>query len=610
MDLYAKNLSTLRDKHPLLAQKIEKVEALSSVEIIQGKIGLPTLRIRNNGDEGILLHSAYNPVKEAKNFISGYNLEETQFLIVLGFGLGYHVREILENYPWIKLLIIVEPNISLFKTSLKLVDLSSIFTSPKIRLIIEENPLEVQRQVKSLGELLLTGKNSIIVHNPSFSVYKEKFLQIKKDTFQKNILANLPQIINNAGVKNLFGKFKDKPVICVATGPSLNKNVDLLAEAKGKALIICMDASLRTMLQHKIKPDIVVSIDYRKEVENLFRGIMDQTKDLFLAADPEDYPGILSDFKGKKFIININKPLTQWLAKFMEDKGFLEKGACVAHAAFSLARAVGGNPIILIGQDLSYPDGFTHSQEATFRTKLLIGIDKKTGKRYLLSRDNTGKWTGRDLIMIEDIYGNEVPTDGTMYPYLIHLEEMIDSTKAKCIDATEGGARIRGSEIMTLREVIDKYCTEPIGVREILEEAAAKREEVKLNELKAEMKKITLKLKEINFWAGEGQRIIKKLYQEVKQRNSLSQEAKRLMKMSNDTKEKIVKINPYIRAFLEQEMHSHLYLMKRKENFRIDQLTSKKKLINQVEKVAIFYDGVRKASEKLSEDFQEALEKL
>jgi len=82
------------------------------------------------------------------------------------------------------------------------------------------------------------------------------------------------------------------------------------------------------------------------------------------------------------------------------------------------------------------------------------------------------------------------------------------------------------------------------------------------------------------------------------------------MKLSNGTKEKIVKINPYIRAFLEQEMHSHLYLMKRKENFRIDQLTSKKKLINQVEKVAIFYDGVRKASEKLSEDFQEALEKL
>jgi len=50
--------------------------------------------------------------------------------------------------------------------------------------------------------------------------------------------------------------------------------------------------------------------------------------------------------------------------------------------------------------------------------------------------------------------------------------------------------------------------------------------------------------------------------------------------------------------------------MKRKENFRIDQLTSKKKLINQVEKVGIFYDGVRKASEKLNNDFQEALEKL
>ena len=630
MDLYTKNLAALKDKDPLLAKKIEEVEPLSSIKVIQSKVGLPTLRVRNNGDEGILLHSTYDPFKEARNLISGYNLEKTQFLIVLGFGLGYHVREILKTCPWIKLLIIVEPNSSLFKTSLKLVDLSSVFDSQKVRLILEEEPLKIQRQIKLLGDILLTGKTSILVHSPSLSLYKEKALQIKRaitdaitwsrinlttnivkgNVFQKNILTNLPQIINNPGIKNLFGKFKDRPVICVAAGPSLDKNVHLLKEAKGRALIICVDAALRTMLHRGIEPDIVVSIDYGEGTRNLFEGIIDKTENLFLAADPEVYPRVLSDFRGRKFIINIRKPLTLWLDIFMEDKGFLDKGTSVAHAAFSLARAVGGNPIILTGQDLSYPGCFSHSQEAAPRRRMLVGIDEKTGKRYLLTHKGDGKWVAQKLIMVKDIYGNDVPTDEAMYSYLIYLEDMIGSSKVKCIDATEGGARIRGTEIMTLREVIDRYCTEPIGVREVLEEAAAKREEVKLNELKAEMKKVTLKLKEINFWAGEGQRIIKKLYQEVKQRNSLSQEAKRLMKMSNDTKEKIVKINPYIRAFLEHEMHSHLYLMKRKENFRMDHLANRKKLINQIEKVGIFYDGVRKASEKLSEDFQEVLGKL
>jgi len=630
MDFYTRNLSVLKSKYPLLAQKIEKTEKLSSVEVIQSKVGVPTLRIRNNGDKGILLHSAYNPLKEAKNLVSGYNLKETQFLIVLGFGLGYHIREILKNYPWIKLIIIVELNIPLFKTSLKLLDLSPIFISPKIRLILEGNPLDIRRQLKFLGEMFLTGKNSIIVHNPSFSLYKEKFTEIKKsikdailwsrsnlttnivkgNIFQKNILSNLPQIIKSPGVKNLFGKFENKPVICVAAGPSLDKNVHLLKQAKNKALIICMDASLKVMLHYGIKPDIVVSIDYGAGTRNLFEGLMDQTKDLFLAADPEDYPGILSDFKGKKFIINIHKPLTQWLAKFMEDKGFLDKGASVAHAAFSLAKAVGGNPIILIGQDLSYPGGITHSQGATPRTKVLTGIDKNTGKRYLLSQDKNGKWIGRNLIMVEDIYGKEVSTDEAMYSYLIHLEEMISSTKATCIDATEGGAKIRGTEIMSLREVIDNYCTEFIGVGEILDKAANKREKVRLDELKEEMKKTIIKLKEMNFWAKEGQKIIKKLYQEVKKGNLHSQETKRLMIESNSFKDKIVKIEPFIRAFLEQEMYSYLYLMKRKTNLRIDQLSTKKKLITQIEKVGIFYEGVREASEKLKGDFQTTLEEL
>jgi len=117
MDLYTKNLSALRSKYPLLVQKIEKVEVLSSVEVIQSKIGLPTLRVRNNGNEGILLHSAYDPLKEAKNFISSYDLKQTQFLAILGSGLGYHIREVLKNCFWIKLLVIVEPNVSLFKTS-------------------------------------------------------------------------------------------------------------------------------------------------------------------------------------------------------------------------------------------------------------------------------------------------------------------------------------------------------------------------------------------------------------------------------------------------------------------------------------------------------------
>jgi len=630
MDFYTENLALIKNKNPNLAQKIEEVKEPILAEVIQTKIGFPTLRVRNNGDRGILLHSAYDPIKEARNLISGYKLEETQFLIVLGFGLGYHIREILKTCPWIKLVVVIEPNLSLFKKALNLLDLSELLLSPKVKLILEKTPLNIEKEIRTLGQILLTGKSSLVLHPSSCHILGENLTLVKKaindallwsranlttnikkgEVFQKNILTNLPQVIKNSGIRNLFGKFKDKPVILVAAGPSLDKNVHLLSKVKDKALVICVDAALRAMLQHNIKPDIVVSIDYGQGTRNLFEGIMDQTKDLFLAADPEVYPKVLSDFKGGKFIININKPLTLWLSSFVKDKGLLQKGSSVAHAAFSIAEAVGGDPIILIGQDLSYPDGFTHSQGSTPRRKVLTGIDKKTDKRYLLSQDKNGKWIGRDLIMVEDIYGNKVPTDEAMYSYLRFLEGMIKETKAVCIDATEGGAKIRGTKIMSLQEVIDKYCTKYIKVRQTLEKAANQKEEVMLEELKKYINKNILRLKEISFWAKQGQTVIAKLYCEVKKKRFHLQERNRLIRESNYLKDKITKIEPYLHKLIEGNMFSYLYLIKRRDNLRLDQFKGKKKMLTQIEKVAIFYDGMRKASEKLSKDFQTTLDRL
>jgi len=627
---YQKNLSLLKKiNNSLPIEKIEGIDLPKNIEIIEKIAGAPTIRVKKSDGKKVILHSAYNPWKEAKNFISGHNLEDTRFLIILGFGLGYHVKEVLKNFPWIKLVVVVEPQLYLFKLAMSLVNLSPILSSSKVKIILEDDPVKIKREMLSLGEIFLTGKSSIICHNPSFSLLGKKSIAIKKsikdaiffskanltthlakgDIFQKNILTNLPHIINNPGIKNLFGKFEGKPVICVAAGPSLDKNVHLLQEAKDRALIICVDAALKTMLKHKIKPDIVVSIDYGMGARNLFEGIMEQTEDLILAADPEVHPAVLSDFKGEKFIINIKKPLTRWFAEFMEDKGFLDKGASVAHAAFCLAMAMGGNPIVFVGQDLSYPEGVTHAEGATPRKRIAVGIDKKTGKKYLLTKTKDGKWTARNLVMVKDIYGKAVPTSEDMHSYLIYFERLISMCQAKCIDATEGGARIEGTEIMTLREVIDRYCQERFEVRKILENAAKDKEKVDLERLKSEMQRVVVELKKMNFYAEQGQKVIRKLHREIK-RNSNRQKIEALARKSNQLKDKIVKVRPYLRSFLEHEMYSYLYLAQRKTNLRLDKFSRRKRLINQIEKVGIFYDGVKQASEKLINNFQSALNNL
>lgn len=628
---YHRNLTFLKEKEePSVISAIEEADFPENIEIINTRVNLPTVRVRTDYGQSILLHSAYDPRKEAKNFISASDIEDARFLIVLGFGLGYHVKEILENYPWVKLIVVIEPQPRLFKLAMSLLDFSSVFSSSRIRIILENDPVKIKKEMLSLGETLLTGKSRIITHNPSCILLDGKLTRMKKsiteaihfcranlttniikgDIFQKNILTNLLQIISNPGVKNLFGKFKGKPAICVAAGPSLDKNVHLLKKAGDRALIICVDAALKAMLERTVRPDIVVSIDYGIGARNLFRGIMNKTEGLFLAADPEVYPAVLSDFKGKKFIINLNKPLTEWLSNFMEDKGVLDKGASVAHAAFFLAKAIGADPIILVGQDLSYPDRVTHAGGSVPRKRIVLGKDKRTGKKYILSKTKDGKWKAQSLVMVEDIYGKEVPTSEDMYSYLVYFEKLISMCKARCIDATEGGARIQGTEVMGLGEALNKYCREEFEAREILEHAAKNKEEVNLEQLKEAMEKVIRRLKEMHFYAGQGQKIIKKLYRKIKRNYSNQQEINTLADKSNQLKDILTKIEPYIRSFLEQEMHSHLYLARRKTNLRVDKLSRRKKLLNQVEKVGTFYDGVRDATEKLLGDFQEALDNL
>lgn len=63
----------------------------------------------------------------------------------------------------------------------------------------------------------------------------------------------------------------DVPAIIVAAGPSLNKNVQELKRAKGKALILVVDAALRAVVNAGITPDLGITIDARVP-ERFLRG--------------------------------------------------------------------------------------------------------------------------------------------------------------------------------------------------------------------------------------------------------------------------------------------------------------------------------------------------
>ncbi|MCR5323397.1 MAG: DUF115 domain-containing protein [Lachnospiraceae bacterium] len=261
-----------------------------------------------------------------------------------------------------------------------------------------------------------------------------------KENASRNVIANLP-MLNNA---NLIDDLKmilpnDVPVIIVAAGPSLDKNIEELKRAKGHCLIFAVDTAMKYLLAHDIMPDLGITIEPIKPMANYEDSRCFEVPHVF---DCESNPEIVSKNTARKFIYNCRdyvKRLLQALGKNVP--GDIASGGSVATAAFAICYQLGMKRIIMIGQDLAYQGESTHAG----------GIESKG------INNNIG------YEMIEGIDGGQVRTRSDWLAYLKWFENAIDLMKdmgkdMEVIDATEGGALIHGSKVMTLSEAVDEYC--------------------------------------------------------------------------------------------------------------------------------------------------------
>ncbi|MBU1487602.1 DUF115 domain-containing protein, partial [bacterium] len=421
-------------------------------------------------------------IKESKRWAQKVSPKSDAFLVVLGFGLGYHLKAFsLQPSAFSLQLLVVEQDLELFALSLKLVDFSDLFSS-RIILKVGCPEEEVVSTFKEAFSFLRFGQAQILEHpsslrlNPAYyrrlrkrltqSTEQEKTRGLTLSKFgrlwQRNILANLSRIGSSPSVRRLFGQFNLHPAIIVSAGPSLDKNVHDLKEVKDKALIISTDTALRTLAGHRIKPHLVASIDPQEINFNRFAGL-DISKSC-LVVNELAHPKTLR-LETKKFISLSDHPFTIHITNHLKDKGYVSAaGGSVATFAFDLARKLGCDPIILVGQDLAYTDSMsytrtTHDLEEISKFKTLEMKEWEEIRR-------------RDLLEIESIDGGKVLTDYVLWGYLKWFEEEIAKFRnLSVVDATQGGAKISGTKIMSLKEAVKTYCLKELQIEEILARA-------------------------------------------------------------------------------------------------------------------------------------------
>ena len=113
--------------------------------------------------------------------------------------------------------------------------------------------------------------------------------------------------------------FKGHPAIIVSAGPSLEKNIHLLREAKGKAVIIAVDAVLPTLVPAGVIPDIVVVLEANRTQFLVFQNIP------LLRYIPAVFSGevvhesLSSLYPGPMFFAMIhNHPISTWVQRFWD----------------------------------------------------------------------------------------------------------------------------------------------------------------------------------------------------------------------------------------------------------------------------------------------------
>jgi hypothetical protein len=272
----------------------------------------------------------------------------------------------------------------------------------------------------------------------------------------ENIARNIGWYVGTPSLSRFKDRHAKQPAIIVSAGPSLRKNKQLLLEAAGSAVIVAVQTTLQPLLEMGIEPDYVTSLDYHAICTRFFEKL---PKDLRteLIAEPKASSAVLKLYPGPITILG-----NEFSERLVRDMGLkkttLRAGATVAHLAFYLAEHLGCDPIIFVGQDLGFSDGLCYtpgtSYEDVWRPELgrFCTMEMRQWEHIVRERPILRK--------IDDWHGRPMYTEERLFAYLQQFERDFSVSAARVIDATEGGAKKRGAEMMTLRQAIDVFCTQ------------------------------------------------------------------------------------------------------------------------------------------------------
>lgn len=501
-DIFLANMGALWRRDPLLAMRVDAVDDRDRLTLEPTRSGAWTARLKGISGKTTYLHSRYDPQADAEQLVESAELDEKYCFIAVGMGLGYHVEMLCDRLKGDAFVICVEPSMVVLATALTCVDLSDPIARGRVIFIVDTDKARLHQMLGPVSSLFMLG-TQFLRHPPSAQVEGDALNELCRmitefATFQRmslvtlmgnskitcrNIAMNLPHYISTPPIDRLADRFSGNPAVIISAGPSLRQNIDQLADLKGKAVLVAVQTTLRPLMERGIVPDFVTSLDFHEMSRKFFEGVGDLSK-VHLVAEPKASWQVIDPYPGPVSILG-----NQWAKLLIGDelgtRGTLPAGATVSHLAFYLAAYMGCNPIIFVGQDLAF----------TGHVFYVPGVEIHRAWRSEINRFNTMEMKEWDRIARNGSIGRKVAAsdggelfaDELLFTYLEQFEKDFASSTHHIINATEGGARIRGTEIMSLADATERFCAKPIDRSRFADLTSPRRSYDQIDAVRAEL---------------------------------------------------------------------------------------------------------------------------
>lgn len=443
------NINLLKDKDAVLFNILQNAVENDNREYILSfaNTGDTVLSVNTMQYGKVMLSSCINPWEEAVIYGDSLSDKTVRRCVIFGFGMGYHVKYI-AALPYIREVVVLEGDLEQLRICMMYTDMKKLLSNKKVKIILCNKAADYSEWLKENNS---TEDTIYKIWYPSVKTVQDDAIRELLENYWINISSadNLGNVLLSNFERNqeladepvdiLQNDFKDKDLVIVGAGPSLDNSLDYLRKFsfKDNIRIICVGKAAKKLISENIMPAYIVMIDGKAGTRWQIKGIEDCGIPLIYLSTAAH--NVASDYQGKRYIA-YQEGIEQ-SKKYAEDNNLIifQSGGSVATFAIDMAIRMNCRSVICIGLDMGYTGENTHAG----------GIGRKIKNKKTLRK-------------VEAVGGGEVYTSKTLDIYRRWIERRIENVEDIQFINASAGARIHGMEEKSLKEINDAYCRQTI----------------------------------------------------------------------------------------------------------------------------------------------------